>query len=109
MLTPKSYFLTPNHPMRIGEVIGNVTLSRCHPSIQGSTWKIVVPLDVPALTGEEGGRGEPLVVFDEFGSGAGSIIAISESAEASAPFHPDQKPIDAYCAALLDVVDINKV
>ena len=32
-----------------------------------------------------------------------SAIAISEGAEASAPFHPDQKPIDAYNAAILDV------
>lgn len=93
--------------MRIGEVIGNVTLSRMHPSIQGSSWKIVVPLDLPALAGEDAGRGEPLVVYDEFGSGLGSLIAISEGAEASAPFHPEQKPLDAYCAALLDVVNIS--
>lgn len=92
--------------MRIGEVIGNISLSRCHPSLQGSSWKIVVPLDLPALTGNGGGRGEPLIVYDEFGSGPGSLIAISESAEASAPFYPDQKPIDGYCAALLDTVDI---
>ena len=93
--------------MKIGEVIGSVTLSRCHPSIQGSTWKIAVPLDLPALTGGKEGRGEPFVVYDEFGSGNGSTIAISEGAEASAPFHPDQKPLDAYCSALLDIVDIS--
>lgn len=92
--------------MRIGEVIGTVTLSRCHSTLNGSTWKVVVPLDLPALIGEEGGRGEPLVVFDELGSGEGSVVAISESAEASAPFYPDKKPLDAYCAALLDTVDI---
>ncbi len=93
--------------MRIGEVIGKVTLSRCHPSLLGSSWKIAVPLDLPALQGKKEGRGEPFIVYDEFGSGNGSIIAISEGAEASAPFHPDKKAIDAYCAALLDVVDIN--
>lgn len=93
--------------MRIGEVIGKMTLSKCHPEISGSSWKIVVPLDLPALVGEEGGRGEPFIVFDELGSGEGSLIAISESAEASAPFHPDKKPIDAYCSALLDVVDLH--
>lgn len=94
--------------MRIGEVIGKVTLSRCHPDLLGSSWKVVVPLDLPALTGGAGGRDEPLIMFDEFGSGEGSIIALSESAEASAPFHPAQKPIDAYCAALLDVVEIKE-
>jgi len=95
--------------MKIGEVIGNVTLSRCHSSVNGSSWKVVVPLDLPALVGSEAnseGRGEPFVVYDEFGSGVGSMIAISEGAEASAPFHPEQKPLDAYCSALLDVVDI---
>lgn len=96
--------------MRMGEVIGRVTLSRCHPSISGSTWKVVVPLDLPSLVDPESqeGRGEPFVVFDELGSGMGSIIAISEGAEAAAPFYPEDKPLDAYCAALLDVVDIRK-
>ena len=92
--------------MRIGEVIGQVTLSRCHPTLRGATWKVVVPLDLPALVGQEGGRGEPLIVYDELGSGTGSLIAISEGGEAVAPFYPDEKPIDAYCAALLDVVQI---
>lgn len=92
--------------MRIGEVIGRMTLSRCHPALRGGTWKIAVPLSLPALTGRTGGRGEPFIVYDEFGSGNGSLIAISEGGEAVAPFYPDEKPIDAYCAALLDVVAI---
>ncbi|TWT57988.1 Ethanolamine utilization protein EutN/carboxysome [Thalassoglobus neptunius] len=92
--------------MIIGEVIGSVTLSRCHPSIQGGSWRVVVPLDLPALQGSDSGRGEPFVVFDEIGSGNGSLIAVSEGAEAAAPFQPNPKPLDAYCTALLDVVDI---
>jgi microcompartment protein CcmK/EutM len=92
--------------MIIGEVIGNVTLSRCHPSLRGATWRIVVPLDASGLRDHTVGRGEPLVIYDELGSGEGSIVAISEGAEAAAPFHPDQKPIDAYCAALLDRMDL---
>ena len=93
--------------MIIGEVIGSVTLSRCHPALNRSIWKIAVPLDLPALTGGEGGRGEPLIVFDELGSGNQSLIAISDGAEASAPFYPDQKPVDAYCSAILDAVEID--
>ena len=92
--------------MRIGEVIGKVTLSRCHPSVQGATWRIVVPLAKDGLTDRTQGRGEPFVMFDELGSGDGSLVAISEGAEAAAPFHPDQKPLDAYCAALLDHIDL---
>lgn len=93
--------------MRIGEVIGRVTLSRCHPSVAGGVWKLVVPLSRSGIGGDAQGRGEALVVYDEFGSGTGSLIAISEGAEAAAPFHPQEKPIDAYCAALLDEVSLD--
>lgn len=92
--------------MRIGEVIGKVTLSRCHPSLRGASWKVVTPLTRQGIAGDPAGRGEPLVVYDEFGSGNGSVIAISEGAEAAAPFHPNEKPLDAYCAALLDEIRI---
>ncbi|MBX3436022.1 MAG: EutN/CcmL family microcompartment protein [Planctomycetaceae bacterium] len=92
--------------MRIGEVIGGVTLSQCHPTLVGASWRIVVPLDQQGLRDQTIGRGEPFVMFDELGSGNGSLVAVSDGAEASAPFHPDQKPIDAYCAALLDAIMI---
>lgn len=92
--------------MRICDVIGSLTLSRQHPSLRGAAWKIVVPLDEAGLRGETAGRGEPFVVYDELGSGLGSQIAVSEGAEAVAPFHPEVKPLDAYNAALLDQIDI---
>lgn len=92
--------------MRIGEVIGKVTLSRVHPSLRGATWLVTVPLSLPGLKGEESGRGEPIVVYDEWGAGIGSKIAISEGGEAAAPFLPNQKPVDAYNAALLDTVEL---
>ena len=94
--------------MRIAEVIGRVTLSRCHPSVKGATWRIAVPLTAVALRGEEGGRGEPFVVYDELGAGLGTLIAVSEGGEAAAPFYPEVKPLDAYNAALLDVVDVSE-
>jgi hypothetical protein len=34
------------------------------------------------------------------------LIAISEGAEAAQPFRPELKPVDAYCAAILDSVDL---
>ncbi|MFN6106211.1 MAG: EutN/CcmL family microcompartment protein [Planctomycetaceae bacterium] len=92
--------------MRIGEVIGKVTLSRVHPSLRGATWLVTVPLSLPGLQGEDSGRGEPIVVYDEWGAGIGSKIAISEGGEAAAPFLPNQKPVDAYNAALLDTVEL---
>lgn len=94
--------------MRIGEVIGNVTLSRCHPSLTAASWKIAVPLSAEGLRDRTQGRGEAYVVFDEIGSGDGSLIAISEGGEAVAPFYPNVKPIDAYASALLDTVEITE-
>lgn len=91
--------------MRIMETIGKVTLARCHPSLLGASWKVAVPLMAEGLEDTSKGRTEPLVLLDEFGAGIGSLLAVSESAEAAAPFHPEQKPIDAYNAAILD--DIN--
>ena len=92
--------------MRICEIIGKLTLSRHHASLRGAIWRVVVPLNVEGLRGHVSGRGEPFVVFDEFNAGDGALIAVSEGAEASAPFHPDQKPIDAYNAAILDNCDV---
>lgn len=92
--------------MRAAEVIGKVTLARCHPSLRGATWLVAVPLMRDGLQGDPAGRGEPLVVFDELGASAGALIAVSEGAEAAAPFHPDQKPLDAYNAAIFDAFDV---
>lgn len=92
--------------MRIGEVIGSVTLSLCHPSLEAATWRIVVPFTRSNLEGTSNEREEPLVVFDELRAGIGNRIAFTESAEASAPFYPEQKPIDAYNAAILDTIDV---
>ena len=92
--------------MRIGEVIGTVTLSRCHPSLEGASYRVVVPLTLQDLTDQSSPQGEPLVVFDELGAGPGSRIALSEGGEAAQPFHPEMKPVDAYNAALLDNIRV---
>ena len=91
--------------MRVAETIGKVTLNKCHPAVQGATWLVAVPLTLEGLSGKAAGRGEPIVVFDELGAGAGSRIAVSEGTEAAAPFYPAVKPIDAYNAAILDTLE----
>lgn len=92
--------------MRIGEVIGTVTLSRCHPSFIGARLKIVVPLSTADLTTDRPHDAEPIVVWDQLGAGMGSLVAVSEGPEAAQPFRPAVKPIDAYCSAILDHVEI---
>ncbi|MDZ4687200.1 MAG: EutN/CcmL family microcompartment protein [Planctomycetaceae bacterium] len=93
--------------MRVGEVIGNVTLSQCHPMVSGGTWLVVVPLTYTGLKNDPAGREEPIVVYDELGASPGALIGMSEGAEAGAPFHPDPKPLDAYNACILDTLEID--
>ncbi|HEV3024567.1 MAG TPA: EutN/CcmL family microcompartment protein [Pirellulales bacterium] len=92
--------------MRIGKIIGTVTLNRSHPSLHGATYKLAVPLTLLDLASAVEGAAEPLVVYDELGAGEGSLIAISEGGEAAQPFLPAEKPVDAYNAAILDRVDL---
>ena len=93
--------------MRIAEVIGTVTLSRMHPALERARWIIGVPFSLQALQSNSP-DGEDLVIYDELGAGHGQRIGVSEGVEASAPFHPNKKPVDAYCAAILDQVSIRK-
>jgi ethanolamine utilization protein EutN len=92
--------------MRIGRVIGTVTLNRCHVSMCGGRYRIVVPQSLANLRGQSHDEAEEFVAFDELGAGEGSLIAISEGAEAAQPFRPEIKPVDAYCAAILDSIDL---
>lgn len=98
--------------MRIAEVIGRCTLSVCHPSLRGATWLIGVPLtqeglqNIAAGKSKDAGRNEAFVIYDDLGADNGTLIAVSEGAEAAVPFAPNLKPIDAYDAAILDRVVI---
>jgi ethanolamine utilization protein EutN len=92
--------------MRIAEIIGTVTLNRSHPSFQGARLRLAVPLSLANLTGQDGPQADPLAVWDDLGAGIGSRIAMAEGPEASRPFRPDIKPVDAYNAAILDDLDL---
>jgi ethanolamine utilization protein EutN len=90
--------------MRLGHVIGRVTLSKQDPSYKGARFLLVQPLS----KGQFGGapliplaKGNSLVVYDNLGAGIGHIVGFTEGAEAAVPF--DQPtPVDAYNAALID-------
>lgn len=92
--------------MRIGKVIGTVTLNRSHPSVAGACLRLAIPLTLAELEDKKEPAGEELVVYDELGAGHGNLIAISEGGEAAQPFYPDMKPVDAYNAAILDSINI---
>jgi len=92
--------------MRICEVIGSVTLSRVHPTLVGVRLLVAAPFSLADLEKRTAPSGEELVAADELGAGIGSKIGVSEGREAAMPFHPARKPVDAYCACILDRVEL---
>jgi len=92
--------------MRIAEVIGKVTLCRWHPTLTGYRWLIGVPFSLQALRADGPPDGEDFVILDELGASPGDRIGVSEGVEAAVPFFPNKKPVDAYCACILDSISI---
>jgi microcompartment protein CcmK/EutM len=91
--------------MRIGKVVGRVTLSRAYQTLHGGRFVIVEVQDRFAMNGNQRRTTETLVVYDHLGAGDGEVIAFAESREAAMPFYPEKRvPIDAYNAAILDNV-----
>ena len=94
--------------MRIAEIIGNVTLSRAHPTLLGARLLLGVPYSLKALQAEQVPDGEDVVMYDSLGAGSGSRVGFSEGGEAAAPFYPERKPVDAYCACLIDLLALTE-
>ncbi len=94
--------------MRIAEVIGRVTLSRGHPALPSGRLVIALPMTRSAMTEGSSTRGEEVVTFDSLGASPGDRIGLSEGREAANPFGKTKTPIDAYCACLLDRIDIKR-
>lgn len=86
--------------MRLGTVIGRVTLSVRTGEYVGERLLLVLPWRRETLAGENK-YDNAVVVYDQLGAGPGQTIAFSESREAACPF-PKPTPVDAYCAALVD-------
>lgn len=94
--------------MRLGTVIGRVTLSKTVPALEGARWLVVSP-----FTREHFQRGtrtpkgmskDPiLVVYDNIGGGLGQTIGFVEGREAASPFE-EPTPVDAINAALVDEI-----
>jgi microcompartment protein CcmK/EutM len=97
--------------MRLGRVVGRVTLSQTVPAYEGGRYLIVSPYDREHFQqGHEAPEGlskQPsLVVYDNLGGGVGDTIGFIEGAEASAPFE-NPTPVDAINAALVDEIFYN--
>lgn len=93
--------------MRIGRVVGRVTLADRYETLAGGRYVLVEVLDRFALAGAPRRTTETLVVYDHLGAHEGDVVAFAESREACMPFYPERRvPLDAYCAAILDAVEI---
>ena len=92
--------------MKLGHVIGRVTLSQQDPAYKGGRFLLVQPFDKKKFSGapmEPLASGSSLVVYDNLGAGVGHVIGYIEGAEATAPF--DQPtPVDSFNAALIDKI-----
>ncbi len=92
--------------MKLGTVIGRVTLSRSVDSLKGGRFLLVSPfsreqfaagLDAPAAMGKD----PSLVVYDDLGAGVRQVVGYEEGREAAQPF-VQPTPVDAINIALVD-------
>jgi len=93
--------------MRLGTVIGRITLTLQEPAYRGGRLLVVQPWDQAQFSGAAVPplpRGSSLVAYDELGADTGSVVGFTEGAEAAQPF-PGDAPVDAYIACLVDTVD----
>ena len=90
--------------MRLGYVIGRVTLAKQDPGYKGGRFLVVQPLSKDQFKGAAMAplaKGNSLVVYDNLGAGVGQIVGFTEGSEAAVPFDRTT-PVDAYNAALID-------
>ena len=89
--------------MRLGTVIGRVTLSQTVRPLLGARWLIVSPFtrehfqrgsETPAGMSKDAS----LVVYDDLGGGLGQTIGFVEGREAASPFD-EPTPVDRNRAA----------
>jgi ethanolamine utilization protein EutN len=95
--------------MRLGIVRGHLTLTPAVESFHSRTLAILEPVTMENLRAKNGqGGGKALIAIDELGAATGQMVAFTEGREASNPFWPDQVPVDAYLALIVDSVDVTQ-
>ena len=92
--------------MKLGTVIGRVTLSKSVDLLKGGRFLVVSPLSreqfAKGINAKPGmGTDLSLVVYDDIGGGVNDVIGYEEGAEAAQPFEVSP-PIDAINCALVD-------
>ncbi len=95
--------------MRLGIVRGHVVLNPAVESYSGRTLVVIEPVTMENLRAKNGlGGGKALIAVDELGAADGQMVAFTEGREAANPFWPGSVPVDAYCALIVDSVDVRQ-
>ena len=95
--------------MRLGIVRGQVVLNPRIDAFAGKRLVVLEPVTMVNLQAGNGlGGGKSLVAIDELGAANGQMVAFTEGREAANPFWPDPVPADAYCAFIVDSIDLQQ-
>ena len=94
--------------MKLGKVIGRVTLNAVARELEGARWLVVSPFTREFFqrgneTPEGMSKDSTLVVYDDIGGHVGQTIGYVEGREAAMPFD-SPAPVDAINVALVDEV-----
>jgi carbon dioxide concentrating mechanism protein CcmL len=94
--------------MRLGTVIGRVTLSVTVPQLRGARWLLISPFTRDHFQHRHQppiglSRDPSLVAYDSLGGGVGDTVGFVEGREAAMPFD-GPTPVDAITVALIDDV-----
>ena len=89
--------------MFTGKVIGSVVATRKDERLTGTKLLVVVPVDSRGKA-----NGNPLVAVDTVGAGAGELVYLSKSREASLPKLVRGTPVDAAIVGIIDHLDTPK-
>lgn len=95
--------------MKIGKVIGRITLSKKDSALEGARLLIISPMGSAQISGAvkaQISKTANLVAYDNLGAKEGDKIGYVEGGEASVGFGRPI-PIDARCVAIFDKLNYN--
>lgn len=94
--------------MRVGKVIGRVTMNRVYDTLKGARFVACEVQDRFSLAGQDRRTSDVVIAYDGVGCREGDLVAFTESREACQPFYPEKVvPLDGYVAAILDHVEVD--
>jgi ethanolamine utilization protein EutN len=76
------------------------------PALSGSRLLVVEPVNAANLKARNGkGGGKALIVADQLNPGEGQMVGFVEGREAANPYWPNNVPVDAYCACIVENIE----